>query len=121
MKRITITGNLGDNPKLFYDRNGNDLICFSVAVKVRNSTKPEWIYVSCRGSEAEFALNHLHQGDKVLVEGHPSVDLHINRHGQPIANQRIFASFMELMAAKPEFGVKCEQQSTFNVENHLSI
>lgn len=118
MKRITITGNLGDSPKVFYDKNGRELVCFTVAVKVRNSTKPEWIYISCQGSEADFALNYLHQGAKVLVEGNPSVDLHINRYDQPIANQRIFANFLELLAAKPERLAITANYAEFNVEDN---
>jgi len=102
MKKIIITGNIGENPKVFYDRNGRQYASFAVAIKAPRHEKPEWIYVICYGNEAQFALDYLHQGDKVLVDGKPSVDFHVNQRGEIIANQRVYAQFMELLSAKPD-------------------
>lgn len=101
MKRITITGNVGADPEFSIDCRGRRFAAFRIALKVYKQTKPEWIYITCCDSEAEFVVKYIHQGAKVLIDGVPSVDVHINRHGEAIANQRVFAKYLELIAAKP--------------------
>lgn len=101
MKQIMITGNAGNDAQAYHDVNGKEFVSFQVAVKVGQNKKPEWIYVNCYDREAKFALDFIRKGAKVLVIGVPSVQLHIPRDGKPVANQRIFAYKMELLAAKP--------------------
>lgn len=102
MKKIIITGNIGEDPKVSQDRHGRNYVSFAVAIKAPKYQKPEWIYTNCYGDAADFALNYLHQGDKVLVEGRPSISTHVNKRGEVIANQRIYVHFLELLSAKPD-------------------
>lgn len=96
MKKVTVSGNVGCNPIQDIDRNGNRFVSFNVAIKRYNSTRPEWVYVSCYGAEAEYALANVYQGIKVLVEGSPKINTHTNKHGIMYNNQLIFADYLSI-------------------------
>lgn len=99
MKRLTITGNLGRDPELRMDPNGNSFATFSVAVTVGSKGKPrtDWIDVSCNGKLAEIATTYAKKGNKVLVDGFPSVSAYINADNVPVPVQRLYAHSLELL------------------------
>lgn len=99
MKLIIITGNAGNDPEIFTDKNGVEFAALQVAVKV--GSKNEWVYITCYGKELDFAKKYIKKGDKIMVRGEPSVALHINNAGESKVNQRILVERMELLAVKP--------------------
>ena len=101
MKQIFITGNAGNDVEIFNDVNGKLFGAFQVAVRL-NKTETEWMYVTCYDESLEYAKKHVKKGAKILVNGIPSVQLHVTKDGKTVANQRIYAKFIELQASKPD-------------------
>lgn len=99
MKRLTVTGNLGRDPELRIDPKGNSFATFSVAVQVGNKANPrtDWIDVSCNGKLAEIATTYARKGNKVLVDGFPSVSAYINADNIPVPIQRLYAHSLEIL------------------------
>lgn len=99
MKRLTITGNLGRDPELRIDPNGSSFATFSVAVTVGSKVNPrtDWIDVSCNGKLAEIATTYAKKGNKVLVDGFPSVSAYINSDNVPVPIQRLYAHTLEIL------------------------
>lgn len=99
MKRLTITGNLGRDPELRIDPNGNTFATFSVAVAVgsKGKQRTDWIDVSCNGKLAEIAKTYAKKGNKILVDGFPSVSAYINADNVPVPTQRLYAHSFEIL------------------------
>jgi single-strand DNA-binding protein len=99
MKRLTITGNLGRDPEMRIDPEGNSFATFSVGVTVGSKAKrrTDWIDVSCNGRLAETVTTYAKKGNKVLVEGFPSVGAYLNSENVPMPIQRLYAHNVELL------------------------
>ncbi|MCC2624514.1 MAG: hypothetical protein K0R14_387 [Burkholderiales bacterium] len=99
MKRLTITGNLGRDPELRIDPEGNSFATFSVGVTSGTKAKrrTDWIDVSCNGRLAEVITTYAKKGNKVLVEGFPSVGAYLNSENVPVPVQRLYANNVELL------------------------
>lgn len=68
LNQIVLTGNLGQDPEIFFTSEGNSIAKFSLAFKSAKQ-KTSWIKVACFGRLAELAEKHLHQGARVGVIG----------------------------------------------------
>ena len=76
-QKITIVGNLGDDPQTHYFEGGGQITRFSVATTERWTDKnsgekkelTEWHRVTANGKTAELCDKYLAKGSKVLVEG----------------------------------------------------
>ncbi len=99
MKRLTITGNLGRDPELRIDPEGNSFATFSVAVPMGNKAnrRTDWIDVNCNGKLAEIVTTYARKGNKVLVDGFPSVGAYINADNVPVPVQRLYAHTLEIL------------------------
>lgn len=104
MKKIIITGNVGKDPELRADQNGNQFATFSVGVSVgtKQNPKTDWVEVSCNGKLADIARNYVKKGTKILVEGFPTANAYINRENKPVASLRVFANTMELLSKRED-------------------
>ena len=104
MKKIIITGNVGKDPELRADQNGNQFATFSVGVSVgtKQSPKTDWVEVSCNGKLADIAKNYIKKGAKLLVEGYPTANAYINRENKPVANLRVYANTLELLSKRED-------------------
>jgi len=71
--KITVIGNLGNNPELRYTSDGKAVCSFSVATTGYNDVTT-WIRVSVFGNQAEACNQFLTKGRQVYVEGRLSVD-----------------------------------------------
>lgn len=68
LNQIVLTGNLGQDPEIFFTSKGDPIVKFSLAFKnTKKSTS--WIKVSCFGRLAELTAKHLHQGARVGIIG----------------------------------------------------
>ena len=65
--RITIVGNLGNEPIMKYTPDGKAVTTFSVAASNKKD-ETTWFRVSVWGNQAESCNQYLHKGSKVLVE-----------------------------------------------------
>jgi single-strand DNA-binding protein len=78
---IIVVGNLGKEPELRYTPSGQPVVSFPVASNRRytgqngqNVQGTIWFRVSVWGKQAEACNEHLHKGQRVLVEGHLNPD-----------------------------------------------
>jgi single-strand DNA-binding protein len=78
---IIVVGNLGKEPELRYTPSGAPVVSFPVASNRRYTGQNGqtvqgtiWFRVSVWGKQAEACNEHLHKGQRVLVEGHLTPD-----------------------------------------------
>ncbi|MBP9742101.1 MAG: single-stranded DNA-binding protein [Burkholderiales bacterium] len=111
MKRLIITGNVGQDPELRLDNSGTQFTTFSVAVAVgtKQNPKTDWVDISCNGKLAEIAYTYAKKGTKVLIDGYPTVNAYINKDNIPIGTLKLYANSLELL--KFPNGDKIEEHS----------
>lgn len=104
MKKLFVFGNLGRDPELKKDANGNEFVIFAVAVNSdkKADNKADWIEVSCTGKLAEIVIKFAKKGSKVFVEGFPAIKLFTNNiTKETVAVQRLYAHSIEVLT-RPE-------------------
>lgn len=104
MKKIIVTGNVGRDPELRADQNGNQFATFSLAISVgtKQNPKTDWVDVSCNGKLADVARNYVKKGAKLLVEGFPSVNAYMNRENKAVGTLRINANNFEFIGSRQD-------------------
>ncbi|MCX8514089.1 MAG: hypothetical protein RL017_881 [Pseudomonadota bacterium] len=117
MKKLIITGNVGREPELRADQNGNQYTTFSVGVSVgtKQAPKTDWVEVSCGGKLADIAKSYVKKGSKLLVEGYPTANAYINKENKPVASLRLYANNIELLSRKEDDA--SEDSNNSNVYN----
>lgn len=102
MKKIIITGNVGANPELRTDKNGNNFVTFSIGVSVGNKAKPktDWVNVTCNGKLSELVTQFVVKGSKLLVEGFPGVNAYLSKQNEAMATLTVFANNIEFLNKK---------------------
>ena len=118
-QKITIIGNLGNDPEMKYMPDGTAVTSFSVATNRRwtdsRSGQPQdettWFRVSVWRKQAETANQYLSKGKKVLVEGRLKPDaqtggprLWTRQDGTVAASYEITADNIVFLSAKGEGG-----------------
>lgn len=107
MKKLIITGNVGQDAQVITTESGHSFAKFSLAVSVgaKDHPKTDWVQVMCNNKTVEFAKNHVKKGCKLLVEGFPEATAYI-KDGVPAATLRVYASSIELFtwAEKDAYG-----------------
>jgi len=68
LNQAVLTGNIGQDPEMFFTSEGNPIAKFSIAFK-GSKKKTCWIKIVCFGRLAELTENHLHQGARVGIIG----------------------------------------------------
>ena len=68
MNQCVLSGNLGADPDVGYNSEGNPWATFSLAFK-SNKKKTNWVKVVCFNKLAEVCQTYLHKGARVLVTG----------------------------------------------------
>lgn len=68
MNTAIVSGNLGQDPEMFYTNNGDPIASFNLAVK-SGKDKTSWIKVTAFTKLAEICETYLHKGAKVIVNG----------------------------------------------------
>jgi single-strand DNA-binding protein len=74
MNLVTVTGNLGQDPEIFYSANSGDPIAsFSLAVR-SGREKTTWLKVTAFKKTAEVCETYLHKGARIIVSGYLDQD-----------------------------------------------
>ncbi|RME06035.1 MAG: single-stranded DNA-binding protein [Anaerolineae bacterium] len=115
-QKITIVGNLGNDPQMRYTPSGQAVCNFSVATNRRytNSNGQQvdetaWFRVSTWGKLAEVCNQYLRKGRKVLVEGRLIPDpatggprIWTGNDGQPRASFEVTALEVKFLSSRAE-------------------
>jgi single-strand DNA-binding protein len=81
-QKLTIVGNVGNEPEMRFTPNGLEICNFSLASNRKHKDGTEekiWFSVSVFGNQAKACSEYLHKGSKVMVEGR----LKANENGNP--------------------------------------
>ena len=105
--KLTIVGNLGNEPTMKYTTDGKAVTTFSVAASNRKD-ETVWFRVSTWDKQAETCNQYLHKGSKVLVEGALKADAQGNprtyerKDGGWSASFEVVASSVRFLSGKDE-------------------
>jgi single-strand DNA-binding protein len=68
LNQVVLTGNLGQDPEIFFTSKGEPIVKFSLAFKTSKKATA-WVKISCFGRLAEAVSKHLHKGARVGIVG----------------------------------------------------
>jgi single-strand DNA-binding protein len=68
LNQCVLTGNLGADPDVFYNPEGNPVTSFNIAFQ-SSKKKTGWIKIVCFQKLAEIASTYLHKGARIAVIG----------------------------------------------------
>jgi single-strand DNA-binding protein len=107
MLKLTIIGNLGNDPDLRYSANGSPLLRFNVAANYRTRTlegeyqdRTEWVRVTVTGTRAESLGQYLRKGTKVYVEGRLEARPWTDQQNQLRAGLEVLANEVQFMSPR---------------------
>ncbi len=106
-EKLTIVGNLGQDPELRYLQDGTAVTNLSVAVnkKCQGQKTTAWYRVSVWNGSAENVCKFLKKGSKVLVEGsNLRVSLYTAKDGKPAASLEVTAERVVFLDSPEETG-----------------
>lgn len=107
MLKVSLIGNLGNDPDLRYSASGNPLLRFNVASNYRTRTpegeyqdRVEWVRVTVTGNRAESLSQYLRKGSRVYVEGRLEARPWTDNNGQIRAGLEVLADSIEFMSPR---------------------
>ena len=68
LNQVVLTGNLGADPEVFYNPEGNPVASFNIAFH-SSKKKTGWIKVVCFQKLAEVTSQYLHKGARIAIIG----------------------------------------------------
>ena len=101
MKKMQISGFIGQDAELRVDNLGKEYVTFSVGIFVGTKDKPktDWVDVSCNGRNLE-QIRYFTKGTKVFIDGFPIVTSYSDKNGNPCASQKLFANTIDILVLK---------------------
>lgn len=103
MNRLTIIGNLTNDPEMRSTPDGKNVCNFSVAVnrrkKPNGQQETDFFRVSAWNNIAESCAKYLSKGRKVAVEGSVSGYAYKDKEGNPKASLEVTASDVEFLSS----------------------
>ena len=91
-----LTGNLGADPEVFYNPEGNPVTSFNLAFQ-SSKKKTGWIKVVCFQKLAEIASLYLHKGARIAVVGYLDQHKWTTDDGQARSSFQIIANNIEFI------------------------
>ncbi len=105
-EKLTIVGNLGQDPEIKYTNDGTEVTNLSVAVNKKRkdgSKVTAWYRVSVFGPTAENVAKYLKKGSKVLAEcSNLRVNVYTQKDGKPAASLDVTAERIVFLDSAPE-------------------
>jgi len=68
LNQAILTGNLGQDPEIYYSSDGDPIAKFSLAFRI-SKKKTGWIRIVCFNRLAEITEKHLHKGARIGLIG----------------------------------------------------
>lgn len=101
MNRLTIIGNLTNDPELRTTPTGKDVCSFTVAVNRRGQyNTPDYFRVASWGEQGKNCKKFLSKGKKVAVVGAVSCHAYNQKNGEPGATLDVMAEEVEFLSPK---------------------
>lgn len=109
MNKITIIGNLTENPesRVVNTGKGASNVCnFTVATNrfVRGQKRTTYFRVSCWGKQADNAMKYLLKGRKVAVTGPVEASAYTVQDGSARARLEVYADEIEYLSSRQDDG-----------------
>lgn len=106
MNKLTIIGNLTNDPEMRTTQDGKSVCNFSVAVNRRKKPgkdqETDYFRISAWNGTAESCAKYLNKGRKVCVIGSVSVHPYKDKDGNPRASIEVLAEDVEFLSSKSE-------------------
>lgn len=96
LNQIVLTGNLGQDPEVFFTSEGNPIAKFSLAFRA-SKKKTAWIKVVCFGRLAEITEKYLHSGARVGIIGTLDENTWETDEGVKKSNYQILCNSLEFI------------------------
>ena len=117
MNKLTIIGNITNDPELRTTQDGKSVCTFSVAVNRRRKQgeqqETDYFRVNAWGPKGESCAKYLKKGSKVAVDGPVSVHAYTRSDGNPGASMEVFANDVEFLPS----GNKTDRETGYTVTN----
>lgn len=103
MQKLTIIGNLTNDPEMRTTQTGKNVCSFTVAVnrrKTPNNQNPgaDYFRVSAWEQRGEVCAKYLSKGKKVCVVGTVQVRAYTNSKGDPVGQMEVTADDIEFLS-----------------------
>lgn len=103
--KLVLIGNVGQDPEYsFNERTGETYINFSVAVTSGKDDKKRTEWYSCTAkadsNAAKFCSDYVRSGDKVYIEGYPTINSYMNKERQIVSNISCWINQINIVASK---------------------
>jgi single-strand DNA-binding protein len=112
LNTCVLTGNLGNDPEIFYNSEGQPVANFNLAFRA-GKKKTGWIRVTCFNKTAGIVEQYLKKGDRIAVSG--ALDFHqweTNEGAKRSAIQMI-ANTIEFIKVKAFEGGNGDEETPF--------
>jgi single-strand DNA-binding protein len=109
MLKVSMIGNLGNDPEVRHSANGSPFLRFNVASNYRTRTpkgewqdRTEWVRVTVVGTRAESLSQYLKKGSRVYVDGRLEARPWTDQQGQVRAGLEVMANQVEFMSPRAD-------------------
>jgi single-strand DNA-binding protein len=109
MLKVSLIGNLGNDPEVRYSADGSPFLRFNVASNYRTRTpegewqdRTEWVRVTVVGARAGSLSQHLKKGGRVYVDGRLEARPWTDQQGQVRAGLEVMAKQVEFMSPRAD-------------------
>ncbi|MFH0925550.1 MAG: single-stranded DNA-binding protein [bacterium] len=96
LNQILLSGNLGDDPKMFYSSEGKGIVSFSLAFH-SGKDKTGWIKVTCFNRLAEITEKYLHKGARIAIIGILDQQKWEDENGNSKSSFQVIANTLEFI------------------------
>ena len=91
-----LTGNLGADPEMFYNSEGQPIATFNIAFR-SSKKKTGWIKVTCFNRLAEISEKYLHKGARIGIIGTLDQQKWETDEGQTRSSFQLIANSLEFI------------------------
>jgi single-strand DNA-binding protein len=116
MLRVSVIGNLGNDPELRYSSQGNAMLTFNVASNGRErradgewQDRTEWVRMRVLGKRAESLANLPSKGSRLYADGRLEARPWTMREGEIRAGLELLAETVEFMSPRSDLSVGDEE------------
>ncbi len=109
MLKVSLIGNLGNDPEMRYSAAGQPFLRFNVASNYRVRTpegewqdKTEWVRVTVAGTRAESLSQYLQKGSRVYIDGRLEARPWTDQQGQMRAGLEVMANEVQFMSPRSD-------------------